>query len=343
MDKAPRNVTLKISLDEDIRRVSVEQNFTFETLIKTLRRLFKYLTDADVQGLNIRYLDEENDWITLSSDEELKEAKSLSPFFLRLALSRAKRTQKVRKVNRWRGSRNFFQLQKQALKLLASNVPENIIAARSLFEEQVKISDHATPLYHIACCEALLAHSEEALGWLQKAVNAGFRKVRRLENEEDLKSLRNLDGFKAIITFLKNLKSSETSSIPLVLVKPVETEAAKFAEVKSELAQEPGDLPTSIENCTPKPAEEKCQLFVATESSPPTAEERSQTSESKINSGGANQETLLSMGFTDQKKNQEALSTAKGDIVTAVQILLGEHVFFRWSYLQRSGTEFMCK
>jgi len=118
-----------------------------------------------------------------------------------------------------------------------------------------------------------------------------------------------------------------------VSIKPVEPEV-KSPEVKSEQVQVLIDIPTPIdvidivpENCTPKPApEEKSHLLV--ESSPPNATESSQTE--SIHSGDTNQETLVSMGFTDQKKNQEALASAKGDLVTAVQILLGERMFFRW-------------
>jgi len=63
---------VKVSLNEDIRRVSVNKNITFEELTILIRKLFNLGKDV----IKIEYQDEEkNDWIVTSTDLELEEAK----------------------------------------------------------------------------------------------------------------------------------------------------------------------------------------------------------------------------------------------------------------------------
>jgi hypothetical protein len=52
------------------------------------------------------------------------------------------------------------------------------------------------PAYDIACCHALLGEKEEALLWLQKALDLGFRNLKYLQDDEDLRSLRDDERFK---------------------------------------------------------------------------------------------------------------------------------------------------
>jgi tetratricopeptide (TPR) repeat protein len=239
MDKSPvqRKLAVKITLDDDIRRVSVDPStLTYEVLRATVKRLFKTLSDEETDALTIRYQDDESDWITISSDEELVEAvsllKNVSSPVLRLSLTRAKQ---AGGCGRWGGFKpwwcqrqagqgwgqggchggkrwargRFFGLQNQGLKLLQAG---DYKAARALFEEQLSIFNHHTPIYNIACCEALSGNSKEALAYLQKAVNAGFTDVAHIEKDSDLDSLRDLDEYKTIIANLKANASSSSSS-----------------------------------------------------------------------------------------------------------------------------------
>jgi len=62
---------VKISFNDDIRRVSLEKNITFEELLRTARNTFKFVPTSE---LIIKYEDDEKDIVTVSSDLELKEA-----------------------------------------------------------------------------------------------------------------------------------------------------------------------------------------------------------------------------------------------------------------------------
>jgi len=66
---------VKISFTDDIRRVSLEKNITFEDLLRTSRSIFKFPATSE---LVIKYEDDEKDLVTVSSDLELKEAVSLA-------------------------------------------------------------------------------------------------------------------------------------------------------------------------------------------------------------------------------------------------------------------------
>src|SRR5262249_36115024 len=56
----------------------------------------------------------------------------------------------------------------------------------------------ANSAYDIACCHALLGEKEPALEWLRKALDLGFRRLRHIREDDDLKSLRDDERFKTM-------------------------------------------------------------------------------------------------------------------------------------------------
>lgn len=54
-------------------------------------------------------------------------------------------------------------------------------------------------LYNLACFHALLGHKEEALGWLEKAVEGGFYAPDKIGSDSDLESLRDEARYKAAL------------------------------------------------------------------------------------------------------------------------------------------------
>jgi tetratricopeptide (TPR) repeat protein len=62
--------------------------------------------------------------------------------------------------------------------------------AKEVFEKQVEMLKCAwkksTPLYNIACCEALMGNADAALAYLAQAISHGFRNVDHMEKDEDL-------------------------------------------------------------------------------------------------------------------------------------------------------------
>lgn len=69
------SLVLKISYNDDIRRVSLENTSNFAQLTTIIRNLFKFGPNAE---LVVKYEDDEKDLVTITSDLELKEAVGLA-------------------------------------------------------------------------------------------------------------------------------------------------------------------------------------------------------------------------------------------------------------------------
>lgn len=80
------HISLKVKLDEDIRRFSVPKGINFAELHSLVSKHF-VLAPENVQ---LKYIDDEEELITLGSDLELQEAKRLQPTVLRLNVYDAK-------------------------------------------------------------------------------------------------------------------------------------------------------------------------------------------------------------------------------------------------------------
>jgi len=200
----------------------------------------------------------------------------------------------------WNGDRaKFFCLQQQALRLMETGDQEKIQNARALFQEQLTIFQHFIPMYNIACCEALLGNSKEALASLQKAIAAGYRDADHIEKDEDLKSVRDLDEFKAIVSSLKSASTAAKSP-----VAPTTSTATTINSPTATTTTAHVEKPVATPVAETKPVEPA-----------PSTE---------------NLALLEGMGFTDKQKNVEALTRAKGDMATAVQILIDGQRLYKW-------------
>ena len=54
-------------------------------------------------------------------------------------------------------------------------------------------------LYNIACLNSLAGRPEEAIGYLEKSVNAGFSQKEWIENDSDLDAIRSAPRFQALL------------------------------------------------------------------------------------------------------------------------------------------------
>jgi hypothetical protein len=84
------NVHIKVEYNEEYRRFVVE-TLSFAHLEKTLRTL---LNINPSQPIRILFLDDEKDWVLLTSDDELAHAWELSPTLLRLSVKHDTTVQK---------------------------------------------------------------------------------------------------------------------------------------------------------------------------------------------------------------------------------------------------------
>jgi len=81
--------TVKAKLGDQIRRFNIEEGSDFGVLVSLLEKIFPQ-KEIFTSIFDLKYLDEENDYIPINSTEELKEAirvaKSLQPPILRITL-----------------------------------------------------------------------------------------------------------------------------------------------------------------------------------------------------------------------------------------------------------------
>jgi len=351
-------------LNSDIRRVSVDPNgFNFEALKLTIRRLFKTLSDEELVALDVRYQDDESDWITVSSDEELEEALSLlpaeSPRVLRLSMvqrqnspfrhgfrhggwqQRCGRHHQKQGAgwNRWCGGRaKFFSLQQQGLKLMEEGSRASLETARANFQEQLAIFENApTPLYNVACCEALLGNAKEALAFLEKAINAGFRNVKHMESDTDLDSLRSLPEYQALISSLKSSRGSSPwapASAPVApsAPAPAPVTAPLRVSLPSLVAFAPASAPVAPSVPAPAPVQAPAPAPAPVQAPAPAPAPAPAQAPAPVapSENGWNIKILEDMGFTNTKKNIEVLIRTKGDVMKAIQILLDETLSASW-------------
>jgi len=148
------------------------------------------------------------------------------------------------------------------------------------------------------------------LEWLQKSITSGYTDVNHIENDNDLKSLRNLDEYKAIIA---SLKSSTARPVPAEPAKPTEVKTAipvQFSHVV------PVAKPIEVKPVAPVETKTVVPVTFVVPTAPPEEEPK------PVKDDNAPLAVLLGMGLSDVESNITALSQAKGDIAAAVQILL---------------------
>jgi len=77
---------------------------------------------------------------------------------------------------------------------------KNFDKAQKVLDEALQLDPvEPTNLYNMACLKALTYHPEDALDYLERAVGAGFTDFLQIEQDADLKSLRDLERFKALM------------------------------------------------------------------------------------------------------------------------------------------------
>lgn len=263
----------------------------------------------------------------MKNDEDLASLREL-PEFAVLLEKAAEQKQPLRcpGFNKpcFAGRKEWFELQQQALALMETRNPEDLKQARELFEKQVKLSPHPwgqrIPLYNIACCEALLGNTEQALGYLRESVTAGYRNLRHIEGDSDLDSLRESDAYKEIIASVKSghrCRRGEQSgeSSEQTTEQPAEQTVEQPAEQSVEQPQ-PVEQQTEqvAEQLAEQPAEQPAEKPASFLSELPREFEYLKTQ----------LEVLAQMGFVEMKQNLAALVSAKGDVTQALDKLLNQ-------------------
>jgi hypothetical protein len=119
------------------------------------------------------------------------------------------------------------------MKAMETKTREGLEKARELLKEQATTSPfhRVTPLYNLACVEALLGDNlDKALEYLQEAVAAGWSDVDHIKKDTDLDRLRSLDAYNALVASLEADSSSDEEIHIDVHLGP--NGEAQFAELR---------------------------------------------------------------------------------------------------------------
>jgi len=186
------SIKLTIVSSNESRRFRLE-NPTYESLLLLLIKLLKL---NDVNQFNslysIKYMDNENDLITIDSEDEFTEAVLLSKSTLLLRLQIHSKTSPSAGGNRYSTSnpcnsyrcstgvppaksstnpcqsrKKWHQLNREALKLFDSDSQSDLELARSLLIQQLELTpNHPITLYNLACIESRLKNLSSAIQYL---------------------------------------------------------------------------------------------------------------------------------------------------------------------------------
>jgi SAM-dependent methyltransferase len=95
-------------------------------------------------------------------------------------------------------------------------------------------------LYDIARLHCLLGHKDQALEWLEKVVDAGYRDARRLERDDGFESIREDERFRALV------RRTWAPRYNATLEGPQRVDYQKPDEVMAALALKPGERVADI-------------------------------------------------------------------------------------------------
>mmetsp|Transcript_8075 Transcript_8075/g.8944 ORF Transcript_8075/g.8944 Transcript_8075/m.8944 type:complete len:397 (-) Transcript_8075:190-1380(-) len=293
-----------------------------ERLEEATRELLEDIGNPALEGEIRRYIDE----VT----------QHLPPFLLRCPKA-------GRRIARILRRRVFQAMNNKALRLLDSKAVEDLTLGRDLFAAQIKIwPGHSVTMYNLACAESLLGNKDIACAYLRKSVDLGYRNVAHMKRDTDLDNIRNEVLYTQIISELENgsnrgcrnrphfrcggrgrggrgrgwrrhCRKADDAVAPKEEVAP-KTEAVVEEPVVTEpTVAEPVEEPKEVEpEVTVEDVEEEEEIPAGiTQSAVDTAKDFARCLES-----------LTAMGFSDRRKNIEALVHSRGDLTGAVQFLI---------------------
>jgi len=86
---------------------------------------------------------------------------------------------------------------------------ESIAGFRKIAERTSDPSMVATARYNVACGYALKGDKKQALAWLKRAIRSGFTDVDHMQNDPDLASIRDDEGFRALVEEARKAEGAE--------------------------------------------------------------------------------------------------------------------------------------
>jgi hypothetical protein len=211
------STTIKLQFNDDIRRVPVEKDkLTYQDLLAKIAAIYKSTPEGELSRIIVRYLDNESDLCTITSNEELQEAFcSFSPTNLVLKLVISISEKKIDPAREWKnhgkGLCQFRKLTQEGICLVQESKFDE---ARTHFSNQLKEAKNEwqqrIPSYFLACVESLSGNTATALEFLEKAVNLGYWNLRKLREDPNLNAIRSFEKFQQLVSFVVEKKKLKT-------------------------------------------------------------------------------------------------------------------------------------
>jgi len=221
-------ISFKIYFSEDnIRRFNSPSIPTWEDFTALLLQNFS--TYYHPQTHKVQYVDNEGDKIQVSSQFEweemfnqLSKSQNLFKIYISEVAPNSNNNRGGDRCPRWRGGHGGghggwgsrggckkwmpYVFQGKGLRLLSEKKYKE---AEDMFKEQAVLQpENPVPIYNIACAESLQGNISEALVYLNKAVDLGYKELDHILKDEDLVNIRNTEGFNVVISRLKSYFSS---------------------------------------------------------------------------------------------------------------------------------------
>jgi hypothetical protein len=338
-------IPVKISYKNDLRRISIDTDTTFQALKDTISKLF-HIPTPDVPHMEIQYKDDEGDMIVMCTDIELKEAfylvKESSTPALRLTLeinSSKGTVSNNAKVESTVETPVESKTPEEPPKQETTNEPEfpsppssepslctrvkelirtgkyeDLVKARQILLSEYQNSPE---YYHCrARVESLLGNSQGSIECIKQAIQYGLTNIEQLLQDPHLLNVQNLEEFTSLIADLisgANVTNTNTTS---------NTTSNKTPNTNSN---------TTAPNPEPKSLEKELEEFVI----PPLTQTTRQLQSwgnwmwnvtnqllFRNNRYAAELKSLEEMGWKDRNACLRALDESNGDISTAVLILI---------------------
>jgi hypothetical protein len=333
-------IPVKISYKNDLRRISIDKDTTYETLKDTISKLFRIPTQ-DVPHMEIQYKDDEGDMIVMCTDIELKEAlflvKESSTPALRLTLeinagngsgtistnpppkvettvetpveSKTGEEPKPETSNEpeFPSPPKSESLCTRVKELIRTGKYEDLVKARQILLSEYQYSPE---YYHCrARVESLLGNSQGSIECIKQAIQYGLTNIEQLLQDPHLLNIQNLEEFTSLISDLitgANVKTSNTTANNTNTTTPTPTPESKSIEKELEDFVVPPITQTTrqLQGWGNWVWNVTNQLFFGQ------------------NRYAAQLKSLEEMGWKDRNACLRALEESQGDISTAVLILI---------------------
>jgi tetratricopeptide (TPR) repeat protein len=140
----------------------------------------------------------------------------------------------------------LFGLETRIQELFKTGSTRDLEEARQLLLQQCRISEQADSYYNLACVEARLKNEKQALQYLRKAIDLGWKKGAHVDQDSDLDSIRNTSEFKVLRERLDPKPSTIPKSYEDELKSLADMGWTDFAGNLRLLQQTNGDIQTVV-------------------------------------------------------------------------------------------------